>query len=109
MPTRAKSFVSSERGRATAPSTRPITMQTSTGTPTEPKAPSGSRMNTLISIHVSHNRPRSIISIANGVTGKGEKHVLERWQHRSKVGDADPVRRDAVDHVRHQILAAALN
>ena len=91
--------------RARKPNTRPNTTKINTGTPTAPSTPSGSRTKILISSHVSLQSPRSMVSavsIANRAARQLEKHVLEGRQLGEEVGHHDPMRRQAVDHVRHR-------
>src|SRR5882724_2037553 len=97
------------------PASRPRPTNISTGISTVPSAPSGSRMKILISSQVSFNSPRHIsspqspssVSVANRVAGDREEHVLERRQQRAEVGRADPVLGQALDHVGHEVFAAA--
>ena len=51
----------SAAGGSLRPTTRPAPRNTNTGIPIVPKAPSGSRRNILISIHVNLKSPRSIV------------------------------------------------
>src|SRR6185436_21019740 len=95
---------------ARGPSSRPSPTYTSTGRPIVPTTPSGSRRKILISSQVSFHRPRSTmssLSVSNLMTGELQKHVLECRKLRPEVDDADPVLAQAMDHVRHQVVAAA--
>src|ERR1700751_1511301 len=56
-----KLLAASELGVSPRPTTRPTTRNTNTGITIDPNAPSGSRMNILISSQVSFHSPRSII------------------------------------------------
>ena len=97
--------------RTRGPSIRPSTTKISTGMPTVPMTPIGSRTKILISSQVS---PRvraawSAASVANRVTGQLEKDVLERRQLGAEVDHADPMLRQALDDLGHEIVAAAAN
>src|ERR1700722_15726103 len=109
-PTRRKLLVASDGVGRLRPATRPITRKTKTGKPTVPNAPSGSRMKTLISIQVSFQSPRNIISlVANRTASQFEKHVLEVGDDHAEVSDAYTALGQTVDHLGHQIVAAAAN
>ena len=41
------------------------------------------------------------------MTGHREKDILEGGQHRAKVGDPNPVLGQTLDHVCHDVVAAA--
>src|SRR6185436_19936345 len=79
---------------------RPSATNSSTGIPTVPNRPSGSRTKILISGHVSFQSPRSMSpSVSNRVTGQPEKDILERREHGAEVGDPDSMFGEALDHV----------
>src|SRR5262245_26384245 len=119
--TRTKSLPAIVRGDIVRPTMRPMITKASTGTRIVPNAPSGSRMKILISIQISLRSPRSMvpstssvssvvaISIPNRVAGQFEKDILEGRHDRAEIGDADPVFRDAIDHLGDEILTAAAN
>ena len=60
-PAREKLLTASEGGVSLLLANRPRTTKSNTGTTMEPNAPIGSRMKTLISIHVNFQSPRSIV------------------------------------------------
>src|SRR5262245_25777264 len=101
------------------PGSRPNPTYTSTGRPSVPITPSGSRRKILISSQVSFQSPRSMVSaevisvslpsVANLMAGELKKHILECRKLGAEVDDADPVLAQTVDHVRHQVVAAAAN
>src|SRR6476659_8531140 len=86
------------------PKMRPNTTNTTTGIPTVPMRPSGSRTKILISSQVSFRSWRNI-SAPNRMPRHLQEHVLERRQHGPEVRDVDAVFRQAVDHVRHEIVS----
>src|SRR3954462_11540163 len=90
------------------PPTRLMITKATTGMAMPPIAPSGSRRKILISSQARRHKPRSIIvSVADRVAGELEKDVLERRQLGAKVVHRDAMLGEAVDHLRHQIGAAA--
>src|SRR5512140_3517809 len=92
------------RARTWLPNARPNATKISTGTPTVPNTPSGSRTNILVSSQVSLQSPRSIrVSVPNHVAGQLEEHVLEGRNLRAEVEHRHPVFRQALDHVGHEI------
>src|SRR6476469_1956510 len=89
---------------------RPSATNSSTGIPTVPNRPSGSRTKILISSHVSFQSPRSMApSVSNRVAGQPEKDILERRKHRSEIGDPDSMLGEALDHVRDEAVAPTSN
>src|SRR5689334_18570426 len=92
--TETKRGTAGEAVRATGPSTRVSTTRTSTGTPTVPITPNGSRTKILTSSQVSLQSPRSMLSaasVANHVAGQLEKDVLKRRELRAEVGNSDSI------------------
>src|SRR5688572_15935934 len=91
---------SCDAGVASPRRTPPTPRKRSTGTPTVPKRPSGSRTKILISSHASCER--LLISIPNRVAGEAQEHVLERRHDGVEVGHGDGVTRHTLDDVGHQ-------
>src|SRR5579864_3123442 len=108
---------SDETRCAWEPRTRPNTTKIKTGIPTEPRTPSGSRMKILTSSQVSFQSPRSMVSTAlgsadsvpNHVACELEEDVLERRDLRAEVDDRDPMFRETLDDLRHQVAPLAPN
>src|SRR5436305_1655610 len=90
--------------RVPSPNIRPNMTKISTGMPTLPKKPSGSRTKIFVSSQASFQRPRNM-SVSNRVAGQAEEHILERRELGAKVGDGDPVGGDALDHAGHDVCS----
>src|SRR5579862_2287480 len=110
-PTPIKLLVAREAGGSLRPSIRPTMRNTKTGMPMLPNAPSGSRRNILISIHVNFQSPRSIVVnlIANRMTGQFEEYVLKVGQNRAKIRDPDAIFRQTLNHFTDEIVPPPAN
>src|SRR5262245_7650092 len=100
------------------PTNRARPKKTMSGMRRLPKSPSGSRAKILISSHVSFSSDLSAIvihsllpplrgSVTNGMPSQFQKHILEVRLFASELRDPDPVLRDAVNDIGHEILASA--
>src|SRR5258708_40124087 len=101
--TRRKLLPASGDGASLRLATRPSTRKTRTGKPIVPNAPSGSRRKILISIQVSFQSPRSIISglLANRVTSQFEKDVLQVGEDCAEIRDSNPILGQTMNHLGH--------
>src|SRR5262245_57227892 len=102
------------------PSIRPSSTKSSTGTPTVPKSPSGSRTKILTSSHVSFHSPfirllrpaaighRPCVLVSHRMSRQLDEHILERRQDRPEVLDADLVLGNRLNHAADEIIALAL-
>src|SRR5688572_28662632 len=100
---RRKLFTPRGGRRPPPPASRLIARNSSTGMPTVPNTPIGSRMKILISSHVSFRSPRT--SVSDQVAGQLEVRILERRQRGAEVGDPDAMLRRAADYMRHEVFA----
>src|SRR5580700_1513707 len=110
-PTRTNPAAAVEVWLSRPPIMRPTTTNIRTGNRIDPAAPIGSRRKILISSQVSLKSPRNICVslIANRMAGQFQKNVLQIRQHSTKIGDADAVLGETLDHLGHEVVAAALN
>src|SRR4029077_17452697 len=111
-PTLIKLSAAIEVGATLRPTTRPTTRNSKTGIPIVPNAPSGSRRNILISIHVNFQSPCSIViesSVANRVTSQFEKDVLKVRKNCAEFCYPEPVLGQTVNHFGHEIVAVTSN
>src|SRR5688572_27449392 len=104
---RRKSFTPRAARRAPPLASRLMTRKISTGIPTVPKTPIGSRRKILASSQVSFRSPR--MSVANQLAGELQVRVLQRRHNRAEVGHSNPVLGDAVDDMGYQIISGSLN
>ena len=111
--TETKRGTSGDASRTCGPSSRLITTNSSTGTPTVPRRPSARARRSSRSSQVSVSRVRAALfreaSVSNHVPSQFEKDVLERWELRAEVDDPNPMLRQAMDDLGHEIIPAAAN
>src|SRR5579864_3538340 len=111
-PTRTNLATALEPGVSRPPRTRPTTTKTRTGKRIDPNAPSGSRRKILISSQVNFQSPWNMsgpLLVANRMSGQLQKHVFERGEHSTEIGDPDPVFGQTLDHLCHELVAPPLN
>src|SRR5580704_17633516 len=106
-----KLLSASELGERPLPIIRPTTRNTKTGIRIDPNAPSGSRINILISSQVSFQSPRSIFPrlLSNRMTRQFQKHIFKIRHDRPEIRDPNSILGKAMNHLGHQIIAAAPN
>src|ERR1700735_1147473 len=109
-PTRTNPAAEIELGVARPPSSRPATTNTRTGKRIDPNAPSGSRIKILSSSHVSFQSPRNIfcLLVTNRMAGQLQKDIFQGGKYSAKVGDADAVFGQALDHLSHEVVTPPL-
>src|SRR5829696_9948879 len=86
---------------------RASTMKITTGTPTVPTTPIGSRAKIFVSSHVSRQILRIIrglSSVTNSVAGQSEEHILQRRHLAAKVDDMYPMLGQAPDDMGDELL-----
>src|ERR1044071_9124519 len=83
-------------------------MNATTGIATDPNRPIGSRTKILTSSHVNRSSASiDRISIADRVAGQSQKDIFEIREHGLELLDMHAVRRQSLNHTRHQLRVPA--